>query len=107
MRQNQDQPTMKTVLANTFVDRHTIVVAILAVVIFITSLILINVRSTYRHDFIAMQQQLKQQNKLQSTWTQLLLEEGTWSQYGRVKSLAKSDLNMIVPGPKQMRIFKP
>lgn len=39
----------------------------------------------------------RQQNELQVTWGQYLLEESTWAAWGRVERLAREQLSMEVP----------
>ena len=53
------------------------------------------------------QQLQAQQNRLQTEWGQLLLEQSTWGSYARVEKLAREKLDMQLPGKGQKVVVKP
>ena len=46
----------------------------------------------------------RQQNHLQVTWGQYLLEESTWSAYSRIEQIAKDNLDMQAPAVEHIVI---
>ena len=49
---------------------------------------------------------LEQNDQLQLEWAQLLLEEGAWSSPGRIESIARDDLSMVLPGSESVELVK-
>ena len=50
-----------------------------------------------RHYLNTLETLRREQSQLQLAWGQYLLEESTWSAYGRVEKLAAEKLSMAVP----------
>ncbi|MDX1803710.1 MAG: cell division protein FtsL [Alcanivorax sp.] len=49
----------------------------------------------------------RQQTKLESEWSQLLLEHSTWGSYARVERLAREKLGMKLPKDDERVLIKP
>ena len=77
----------------------------LGLICFISALSVVFVSNAYLNDFVSQQKALKQWQHLQTTWTKLLIEQGTWAQFPRVEKIATDQLNMIYPQPKDLRIL--
>ena len=77
----------------------------LALIVFISALGLVYVKDHYRHRFIQLEKIKNQQERLQTEWSQLLLEESTWAAHARILEMAKDDLHMHQPTDEQIRML--
>ena len=57
--------------------------------------------------FAELQQLERTQDRLDTEWGQLQLEESTWATHGRIESLARSQLEMEIPEPDSLVILRP
>ena len=57
--------------------------------------------------FVELQQLERTQDRLDTEWGQLQLEESTWATHGRIESLARSQLEMEIPEPDSLVIVRP
>lgn len=71
-----------------------------------TSLGVIYSKHLSRHYFSQLQSLQKSHDELHVEWTQLLLEQGTWATDVRVERVAKEHLNMIVPDPENIKVYR-
>lgn len=78
------------------------VLAVLLAAIFASALELVLSRYEARRLFVELQELRKQQDELDREWGRLLLEQGTWGTHGRVEEIARSKLQMTVPGPDRV-----
>ncbi|ODN44053.1 cell division protein FtsL [Piscirickettsia litoralis] len=67
-----------------------------------SALAVVYVRDEGRVLFVHLQKLTKEQSALYTEWTQLLLEESTWTSYGRIEAEAKDKLGMIQPDSPQL-----
>ncbi len=74
-----------------------VIIGLLIIVIFISSVQLIVVRHKNRMLFMELQILQQAQDKLNVELGQLQLEHSTLTNPGRVEAIAKEQLNMIVP----------
>lgn len=44
-------------------------------------------------------------DKAQAEWGRLILEQSTWTAYGRVEKIAVEQLGMRIPAPNEVRII--
>ena len=49
----------------------------------------------------------QQQTRLESQWSQLLLEHSTWGSYARVERLAREELGMKLPKTDERVLIRP
>lgn len=49
----------------------------------------------------------QQQTRLESQWSQLLLEHSTWGSYARVERLAREKLGMKLPKTDERVLIRP
>lgn len=60
-----------------------------------------------RKVFVELQQINKNIDALDVEWGQLQLEEGAWTDHGRLEELARKKLNMLLPGINSVVYLKP
>jgi len=96
----------KTTLAikNSFFNRDAIIIALLLVVAFLSAFSVVVEKDTYRQRFIQSMKLNSEKIKLQTKWSQLIIEESTWGSLARVERIAKQDLNMHVPKASEIAI---
>jgi cell division protein FtsL len=57
-----------------------------------------------RNQFVELQKLQKQRDQLDTEWGQLRLEQSTWVTYGRIETVARNDLHMVIPEPKDVHL---
>lgn len=82
---------------------RVIMLAALGGLVFVSALQVISVRFETRLLVIELQALKSQRDDLQREWTQLLLEQGTWSTHSRVEDLARTRLEMKIPHATELR----
>jgi cell division protein FtsL len=60
-----------------------------------------------RNQFVELQRLQKQRDQLDTEWGQLRLEQSTWVTYGRIETVARNDLHMVIPEPKDVHLVEP
>jgi len=55
----------------------------------------------------ALYGELSERDKLQAEWGRLILEQSTWTTYGRVENLASETLKMRIPDANEVRLVAP
>jgi cell division protein FtsL len=60
-----------------------------------------------RSRFTELQRVTKERDDLDIEWGQLQLEQSTWATNGRVESIARDDLHMVIPQASDLRIVQP
>lgn len=68
----------------------------------VTALSVIEIRHENRLLFAELQRLQQERDALNTEWEQLLLEEGAWSQHGRIEQMARTRLGMRMPGREQI-----
>jgi cell division protein FtsL len=56
--------------------------------------------------FITWQEQLKEHQRLEVEWGQLLIEKSTLTAYARLESVASKKLGMVVPKVQQIQLVR-
>jgi cell division protein FtsL len=46
-------------------------------------------------------------DQLDIEWGQLKLEQSAWATHGRVEQMARTDLQMVIPRPTEVRLVQP
>ena len=90
---------------NTFAWRA--LVAVLGVAVLGSSLGVIYGKHEARGRFNELQRLTKERDELDIEWGQLQLEQSTWATNGRVESVARDDLHMVIPQATDLRIVRP
>lgn len=75
---------------------------LLLLLVLVSALAVVQLRQETRQRYAALQQFQAQRDALNIEWSQLLLEEGAWSQHRRIETLARAQLGMSVPDPKHV-----
>ncbi len=70
----------------------------MAVVVFISAMSVVFVRSANRQSFLALQTVTLERDRLSEEWGRLQLEHATWSSHDLVEHEARQKLQMITPG---------
>jgi cell division protein FtsL len=60
-----------------------------------------------RNRFNDLQRLTRERDELDIEWGQLQLEQSTWATNGRVESVARDDLHMVIPQATDLRIVRP
>jgi cell division protein FtsL len=60
-----------------------------------------------RTRFDDLQRLTRERDELDIEWGQLQLEQSTWATNGRVESVARDDLRMVIPQATDLRIVRP
>jgi cell division protein FtsL len=72
-----------------------------------TSLGIVYARHESRRLFADLHLLTQKRDEMNVEWGQLLLEQSTWGAHGRVEQLAREQLQMRIPMPKERIIVKP
>lgn len=81
--------------------------SLLVVLVMVSAVSVVYSKHTNRKLFIELQQLNKKIDDLNIEWGKLQLEEGTWSDHGRIEKIARTKLNMILPGTNSVVYLKP
>lgn len=57
--------------------------------------------------FVELQKLEAERDALDNEWGRLRLEQSTSASYGRVEQIAREQLQMLAPSPKDVRIIEP
>lgn len=72
--------------------------AMLASAVLVVAMLVVALRHESRLLFAQLQALRGERDALNTEWGQLLLEEGTWSEHRRIEQIARSRLDMRIPG---------
>lgn len=78
----------------------------LAVAVIVISMVVIETRHNSRLLFAELQVVRGERDALNIEWGQLLLEEGTWSEHRRVEAMARTRLDMSIPGRDRIVVVR-
>ncbi|MGD8640440.1 MAG: cell division protein FtsL [Gammaproteobacteria bacterium] len=79
----------------------------LTLLVLISGLQVVNAIHLNRQAFVQMQELKKQQDKMETEWGQLQLEQATWAAHGRVEKIANHKLGMRLPPMDSVLIIQP
>ena len=77
-----------------------------AVLVTGSAIAMVHLRHEHRLTYVALQEAQERRDELNVEWSQLLLEQSTWSIHHRVEVEANSRLGMVVPGPDQIIVLR-
>lgn len=83
--------------------RHLVILVAAAIG---AAILVIETRHQSRRLFAELQSVRAERDALNTEWGQLLLEEGTWSEYRRVESMARTRLDMSIPGRERIVVLR-
>ena len=78
----------------------------MALVVFISAMAVVFVRSANRQSFLALQTATLERDRLSEEWGRLQLEHATWSSHDLVEHEARQKLQMITPGPEDIVVLR-
>ncbi len=84
-----------------------VLVAALGLALLASALGVVYSKHEARSRFVELQRLIKERDNLDIEWGQLQLEQSTWSTNGRVESVARDDLHMVIPQASDLRIVQP
>ena len=80
--------------------------ALLLLVLVACALSLVSSQQRARRLFVELEAAQKHTSDLNTEWEQLLIEQGTWSNHGRIEQIARKRLNMQDPAPGQVMVVE-
>ena len=84
-----------------------LLVAVLWVMVLASALGVVYGKQEARNRFSELQKLTTTRDDLDIEWGQLQLEQSTWATNGRVESVARDDLHMVIPQATDLRIVRP
>ena len=78
----------------------------MAVIIFISAMSVVFVRSANRQSFLVLKVATLERDRLTEEWGRLQLEHATWSLHDLVEHEAREKLQMIAPGPGDIVVLR-
>ena len=72
-----------------------------------SSLGVVDSKQEARNRFNDLQRLTRERDELDIEWGQLQLEQSTWATNGRVESVARDELHMVIPQATDLRIVRP
>jgi len=80
---------------------------VLIVSVMASAIAVVYSKHSNRKLFVELQQLKKNIDELNIEWGRLQLEEGAWSDHGRIEKIARTKLNMKLPGIDSVVYLKP
>jgi len=87
--------------------RWRITVALLGLAVLASALGVVYGKHQARSRFSELQRLTRERDELDIEWGQLQLEQSTWATNGRVESVARDELHMVIPQASDLRIVQP
>ena len=81
-------------------------VLIFAVLVTGSAITMVYLRHEHRLAYVALQEAQGRRDELNVEWSQLLLEQSTWSIHHRLEVEANNRLGMVVPEPDQIIVLR-
>jgi cell division protein FtsL len=78
----------------------------MALVVFISAMAVVFVRSANRQSFLVLQAATFERDRLSEEWGRLQLEHATWSMHDLIEHEARKKLQMITPGPEDIVVVR-
>jgi len=79
---------------------------ILLLIIFVSAMSVVFVRSANRQSFLALQAATYERDRLSEEWGRLQLEHATWSLHDLIENEARRKLGMIAPNPGETVVLR-
>ena len=87
-------------------DRKQWMIVIMSAMILVSAFFVVCMKDTNRQLMGELQTLENTQENLHNTWSQLLLEEGTWASQARIGEVAVQNLNMVQPKTKSIIVVE-
>ena len=85
----------------------TISLSVLVFLVMASAISVVYSKHLNRKVFVELQQLNKSIDELNVEWGRLQLEEGAWADHGRLEKIARTELNMLLPGIDSVVYLKP
>jgi cell division protein FtsL len=92
---------------DTFARRLPVIVTALAAVVLASGLAAVYARHQARKLFIELQALTAERDRLEMDWGRLQIEQSTQASHARVEQLAREELQMRLPDPREIRVVGP
>ena len=79
---------------------------ILLLIIFVSAMSVVFVRSANRQSFLALQAATHERDRLSEEWGRLQLEHATWSLHDLIENEARRKLGMTAPNPGETVVLR-
>jgi cell division protein FtsL len=86
---------------------HGGAIAMLGAVVLMSAVAVVYAKYESRTLFAELQSLKQAQDRMDVEWGQLQLEQSTWAAHGRIESIARKRLGMVLPEPQQVVVIKP
>jgi cell division protein FtsL len=86
---------------------YWISMSLLIASVLISALAVVYAKHQTRSLFAELQKLEGNQDHMDTEWGQLQLEESTWATHGRVESMSRRRLEMVIPAPDSLVIVRP
>jgi cell division protein FtsL len=83
-------------------QRLLIILTLLFSLVLASSLLLVYSKHQSRKLFVELQHLETQVDQLNTEWSQLQLEQSAWSGHGRIESVARKKLSMVMPNADEV-----
>lgn len=90
-------------LGNLRITRDFIGILIMVCVVIVSAIGVVYVKNYERQLFSELQHSKVLRHRLEMEWSQLLLEESTWSTPARIQRIAQHQYNMLVPTSEKVK----
>ena len=81
--------------------------SVLVVMVMASAISVVYSKHLNRKVFVELQSINKSIDELNVEWGRLQLEEGAWSDHGRLENIARTELKMLLPGVDSVVYLKP
>jgi len=78
-------------------QRILVVLVLLFCLVLTSAILLVYSKHQSRKLFVELQQLRVEVDALNTEWSQLQLEQSAWSEHGRIESVARERLSMVMP----------
>lgn len=84
-----------------------VLILVLVIMVMVSAISVVFSKHKTRKLFVELSQLHKSIDDLNIEWGRLQLEEGAWSDHGRIEKIARTQLNMKLPGIDSVVYLKP
>ena len=88
-------------------QRILLVATLVFMLVLASAIMLVYTKHQSRKLFVELQQLKYEVDALNTEWGQLQLEQSAWSGHGRIESVARTRLSMVMPESDEVVFIKP
>jgi cell division protein FtsL len=94
-------------MLDVFFSKRLFMIILLGLAVFVSGLMVVYSRDLNRRLYIDVQNEQHTQQKQNTQYSQLLLEQSTWSNQSRIEQIATNQLQMQIPAVKSIVLINP